>query len=111
MGKQSSSKQPEPLVFFTDRDLGPTRGCEVVRILRDSGMLVEPFHDHFDDPLTAQNIANSQHVLSRIARRHSDPFIAALRMATDDERRRRKAGEVKMKLTMQEWLRRRGGPE
>lgn len=39
------------LTFFTDRDLGPTQGCDVVQILRDHGLRVEPHNSHFpEDP-------------------------------------------------------------
>ena len=35
------------LVFFTDRDIGPTHDCDVVRTLRGAGLRVESHSAHF----------------------------------------------------------------
>lgn len=43
MRRSSTSGPPESIVFFTDRDLGPS----VAAALAAGGLLVEPFHRHF----------------------------------------------------------------
>jgi hypothetical protein len=58
-------------------------------------------------PQIAENIVNSRHRMDRFVRKLHEPFIACLYMASDDERRRRIAGEVRVKLTRDEWLSRR----
>jgi hypothetical protein len=42
MRRSSTNEPPEP-VFFTDRDLGPS----VADALRQGGLRVEPYHEHF----------------------------------------------------------------
>ena len=51
----------------------------------------------------AENLVNSMHRMDRLVRKHRDPFIARLYMANEDERRRRKAGNVRMWLTYAAW--------
>ena len=51
----------------------------------------------------AENLVNSMHRMDRFVRKHRYPFIARLYMANEDERRRRKAGEVRMWLTYAAW--------
>ena len=158
--KRSTSKQPDEVEFFLDRDLGPTPGCEFIRILRDAGMAVHAHHEHFahapdDDewlvlcgergwigvsrdkdilnlkdiavttimqhgvkafvcigqyrhPRIARNIVNSRHRMARWVRKYREPFIARLYMASEDEIRRGKSGEVKMWLTYTKWLEKTG---
>jgi hypothetical protein len=49
LSKRSTSKPPDPVVYFLDRNLGPTADCDVVRILRESGMLVEAHDTHYSN--------------------------------------------------------------
>jgi hypothetical protein len=44
--RRSGTREPPEPVFFTDRDLGKL----FPKILREGGLRVEPYHEHFESP-------------------------------------------------------------
>lgn len=89
----------------TDKDMSTFNDVALTTLMLNGGRGFVCIGSHNPFPKIAKNIVNSRYKMNQFVHKHrrKSAWVARLYMASGDQMRRGKGGEIKMYLTYAEW--------